>query len=296
MMPTLRQFRRKPSSPLMTSQSSSPLMASQPRKHRNPRTARRPSLLHSTFQLMSIVLSEVVRGYILIVTVWKVRIHTTQLINMPGIIFDVTLNQTDARNNNNKFYRIQLLANDQGNFFTWTRWGRVGEDGQSKLLGNGDFTLAMTEFNKKFKDKTGLQWVDREKPAKPGKYTFIERSYEDSSSEDDDDLPGSGKQRGKERSESSSGSAASIESKLPGPVQRLMKLIFNQQYFNDTMAALDYDADKMPLGKLSKRTLLQGYEVLKDLATLVADPGHNYESVVERSNRYFSLIPHSFGR
>lgn len=79
------------------------------------------------------------------------------------------------------------------------------------------------------------------------------------------------------------------------------KLIFNQEYFNDTLASLDYDNNKMPLGKLSKRTLLRGYEVLKELATLVqnqgtAPAGHTWiEDVTNLSNTYFSLIPHAIG-
>jgi poly [ADP-ribose] polymerase len=82
-----------------------------------------------------------------------------------------------------------------------------------------------------------------------------------------------------------------------------MELIFNVNYFNATMAELDYDANKMPLGKLSKKTLLKGYEVLKELASLVADPtlastmGEDHrEAVTERSNQYFSLVPHVVGR
>lgn len=79
------------------------------------------------------------------------------------------------------------------------------------------------------------------------------------------------------------------------------KLIFNQEYFNDTLASLDYDNNKMPLGKLSKRTLLRGYEVLKELAALVqnrttAPPGNTWvEDVTNLSNTYLSLIPHAFG-
>lgn len=80
-----------------------------------------------------------------------------------------------------------------------------------------------------------------------------------------------------------------------------MKLIFNQDYFNDTLASLDYDTNKMPLGKLSKRTLLRGYEVLKELAALVqntntAPVGNTWiAAVTDLSNTYLSLIPHAFG-
>jgi poly [ADP-ribose] polymerase 2/3/4 len=59
----------------------------------------------------------------------------------------------------------------------------------------------------------------------------------------------------------------------------------------------------MPLGKLSKKTLLMGYEVLKELASIIADPsivtnaGESVNQAVEdRSNRYFSLVPHVVGQ
>ena len=46
----------------------------------------------------------------------------------------------------------QLLTNGS-DYKTWTRWGRVGEHGQSALLGSGSFADALKNFEKKFKDK-----------------------------------------------------------------------------------------------------------------------------------------------
>src|SRR5690242_10031881 len=78
-----------------------------------------------------------------------------------------------------------------------------------------------------------------------GKYTYVERSYE-LDSEDDRDVPANG------YGSKAQQSTVVVKSSLAVPVQQLMQLIFNQQYMNETMAALNYDADKMPLGKLSK--------------------------------------------
>lgn len=149
-------------------------------------------------------------------------------------------------------------------------------------------------------DKNGGLWENRHNFAKSGKYNFLELGYEDSSNEDDDNLLGAGKRRASKDSTEST-QTEQVESKLPGPIQRLMKLIFNQDYFADTLASLDYDTNKMPLGKLSKRTLLRGYEVLKELAALVQNPntvlaGSTWiEDVTNLSNTYLSLIPHVFG-
>ncbi|CAF3595748.1 unnamed protein product [Rotaria sp. Silwood1] len=49
-------------------------------------------------------------------------------------IFDCMLNQTNIGNNNNKFYLIQLLEdNNSKKYHVWLRWGRVGYTGQTYL-------------------------------------------------------------------------------------------------------------------------------------------------------------------
>ena len=188
---------------------------------------------------------------------------------------------------------------------TWTRWGRVGEFGASKELGDGSLQHAMAEFEKKFKDKTGHKWTDRLEDPKKGKYTFLERIYEPDSEEDEKKQGGAGSRRG---SKASNGNESAVrkqlECTLAKPVQDLMKLIFNQAFFSATMADLSYDAEKLPLGKLSKRTLESGFKALKDLAELLVDNSlagskHNKsfaDAVHDLSNRYYTVIPHSFGR
>jgi poly [ADP-ribose] polymerase len=118
---------------------------------------------------------------------------------------------------------LQLLGNGNGDFKTWTRWGRVGDRGQSAILGNGTLDHAITEFDSKFKSKSGLAWKDRGAKAKAGKYTFIERSYADDS---DDDAESDAKvpKIKEEKPEPP-------ESTLDPTVQELMGLIFNQEYF-----------------------------------------------------------------
>lgn len=65
---------------------------------------------------------------------------------------------------------LQLLHNPVScRYNTWTRWGRVGERGQHALLGAGSIYDAQSQFEKKFKDKTGLKWADRAGDVKAGK-------------------------------------------------------------------------------------------------------------------------------
>ncbi|KAH8733918.1 poly polymerase catalytic domain-containing protein [Ilyonectria robusta] len=219
-----------------------------------------------------------------------------------GLIYDASLNQSNSSNNNNKFYRIQVLEEPKSKTFkAWTRWGRVGEPGTGVALGNGTLADAIKNFEKKFKDKSGLPWDMRGGDPKPGKYAFVERSYnpDDDDDEDEDDAKAVKKEDGDEEE-----SAPPPECTLEKPVKELMELIFNQQFFNATMTSLNYDANKLPLGKLSKATITRGFQQLKDLAALMDDPtlaaskwNTNISAATEHlSNTYYSFIPHAFGR
>ncbi|KAI0876822.1 poly polymerase catalytic domain-containing protein [Hypoxylon argillaceum] len=212
-----------------------------------------------------------------------------------GIIYDASLNQTNAGRNNNKFYRIQLLRTVTGDYRTWTRWGRVGEYGQSKTVGNGSLQDALKQFNDKFKSKSGLSWDNRGNEPKSGKYAFIEKSYEpDSESEED----------GVNEAKTEVKAEDEPESKLAKPIQSLMQLIFNQEYFSNAMSDLNYDSAKLPLGKLSKATISRGFQALKNLSALLDDPalaaseyGTSFAKATEDlSNLFFTIIPHAFGR
>lgn len=120
----------------------------------------------------------------------------------------------------------QLLTNGS-DFKTWTRWGRVGEGGQSAALGDGSFQDALSNFDKKFKDKTGLKWDDRGSDPKPKKYVFVEKSYEADS--DEDEAPTQSKDA-KVVSRASPPKCTLVPS-----VKSLMELIFNQEYIEQSM-------------------------------------------------------------
>ncbi|KAK6000311.1 hypothetical protein QM012_003943 [Aureobasidium pullulans] len=208
-----------------------------------------------------------------------------------GIIYDASLNQTNASNNNNKFYRVQLLENASSTSYqTWTRWGRVGEHGQTAMLGDGSLGDAFQHFEKKFKDKSGLKWDDRGGKPKANKYVFVERSY---LADDDDEAPA---QSGACPDGDEEAAYTPPKCTLEPPVQSLMELIFNPKHFANTMQALNYDANKLPLGKLSKATITKGFEILKELSALMSDTSANLSDFEQLSNQYYSYIPHSFGR
>lgn len=194
--------------------------------------------------------------------------------------YDCMLNQTNIGHNNNKYYVIQVLKYGP-TYYTWNRWGRVGESGMNKNTGYSDVNAAIKDFEKKFKDKTKNDWKNRAsfKPV-PGKYTMIEMAGEE---EDEVDAP------------VATPSGPTAPCSLDAPTQSLMKLIFDNDMFKDAMKSFDIDVKKMPLGKLSKTQIAKGFECLEELeeALKKKKPKNTLNAL---SSKFYTLIPHDFGR
>lgn len=70
------------------------------------------------------------------------------------------------------------------------------------------------------------------------------------------------------------------------------------------MTSLNYDANKLPLGKLSQNTLKKGNLVLKEISEVLADPkmtlskykASQPDVLARLTSRYYTIIPHVFGR
>lgn len=118
----------------------------------------------------------------------------------------------------------------------------------------------------------------------------MEKNYNPDTDDEDDENEGAA--NGAARDDSNQ---PPVESKLSKPIQNLIELIFNQKYQQDALNEMNYDTEKMPLGKLSKGTISRGFQALKDLAVLIDNPTTSQE-IEQLSNRYYSLIPHAFGR
>ncbi|XP_014696044.1 protein mono-ADP-ribosyltransferase PARP3 [Equus asinus] len=201
--------------------------------------------------------------------------------------YNCTLNQTNVGNNNNKFYIIQLLeAGDR--FVCWNRWGRVGEVGQSKL---NYFVLledAKKDFEKKFRDKTKNSWAERDRfVAHPGKYTLIEVQGEEETQEAMVKVDG-----GPLRTVVQQVQPCSLDT----ATQKLITNIFSKDMFNNAMALMNLDVKKMPLGKLSKQQIARGFEALEALEVALKTPTDGGLNLEELSSRFYTVIPHNFGR
>ncbi|KAJ7536807.1 hypothetical protein O6H91_12G082200 [Diphasiastrum complanatum] len=198
------------------------------------------------------------------------------------------LNQTNVGDNNNKFYVLQVLESDTGNsYYTYNRWGRVGVKGQDKLSGPYNFdSPAIAEFHDKFFDKTKNYWHERHKfVAYTKKYTWLEMDY--------DEAPDKGMKSKEELKGKQPAINKAPKDKLDKRLASFVSSICNFNMMKQQMMEIGYDARKMPLGKLSKSTILKGYEALKKIAAAL-DSGKR-KTLSDLSSEFYTVIPHDFG-
>jgi len=204
-------------------------------------------------------------------------------------VWDVMLNQTNIQNNNNKYFLIQLLQSDNNSGFSvWMRWGRVGYKGQNNLKSYGSNKIqAMTDFKKKFSDKTKNDWEDRDSFVKvAGKYDLVKIDYNNTKPVDEGEAS-SDVVDAKE--------VEKVESKLPNSVQELIKLICDIKTMEEAVIEMKYDTKKAPLGKITVEQIKAGYSALKKISECVENGKTSGSEIVQACNDFYTRIPHEFG-
>lgn len=201
--------------------------------------------------------------------------------------YDATLNQTQIGVNANKFYIIQLLTRGSGSYACWTRWGRVGEDGQNALLTASSLEDGIKIFEKKFKDKTKNNWANRDAfVAHPDKYTLIKLVSNTPITEQHPsvNLP----------------ATKPTKSKLSQDVQDLLKLIFSeakQQLTNTLDVKITSNGLETPLGVLSIAQVEVGEGIIEQAMAYIKGKGKKDKSKIQNiSSQFYTNIPHKSGR
>ncbi|KAF0715006.1 hypothetical protein As57867_003599, partial [Aphanomyces stellatus] len=200
--------------------------------------------------------------------------------------YDVMLNQVaiTSTTSKNKFYRIQLLNMGNGSWNVYTRWGRVGEDGDEKLLGNTrDFATAEKQFMQKFKDKTKNNWEDRANfVPKKNSYEIVE-------------LDGTATATSGVAKRATIGDD-SVPSKLAPRTQKLIQMIFDKDMFKNELVRMNLDPQRMPLGTLSLSQIQKGVDILDQLRDALESGNTATATLQTLSAKFYQLIPHAYTR
>ncbi|RWS28966.1 Poly [ADP-ribose] polymerase 1-like protein [Leptotrombidium deliense] len=209
--------------------------------------------------------------------------HCSHVYKSKNDVYSAVLNKVDIASNKNSYYKIQLLesdettSSDKHKYWVFRSWGRIGTDiGGNKVEKFKNKDDAIENFESVYLDQTGNEWTERKGAKKvPGKYYPIEISYKDEKQVETKLEVG--------------------KSCLPLPVQELISLIFDVQKMREQMVEFNLDLNKMPLGKISKKQILEAYSILNEVSTFIDSKKQKLQLVLDASNRFYSLIPHDFG-
>lgn len=198
--------------------------------------------------------------------------------------FSCILNQTDlgvGTLGKNSFYKMQILrVPGKKKLVVYTRWGRVGQEGNttSKELNQAE---AIKFFVVNFLQKTGNDWnkfVTGNFEKIPGRaYPVDVDQTEDS--DDDDEGP----------------DLANAQTSLQPKVAQFMRLIFDSNTIITLMKGMKIDTKKLPLGKLSKTQVSEGYKVLEQIEKELKKKKPKQVVIKDKSNQFYTHIPHDFG-
>lgn len=191
------------------------------------------------------------------------------------IPYSCTLNQTDIAKNNNKFYTMQLVK-DNNNYILYIRYGRVGEIGTviTKIFSTENDGIS--GFKTQFQTKTKNKWDNVDNFVRhKGKYYLInicDKIDDDSNSVSEDN--------------------DSEIYDFDDEVRYFLELISDKKMLTRCLVSMDIDTKKMPLGKINSITLNSARKVLQNISKNLGKP----KILTELSSEYYTYIPYSCGR
>ncbi|XP_038075210.1 poly [ADP-ribose] polymerase tankyrase-like [Patiria miniata] len=214
------------------------------------------------------------------------------------IPYDATLTKVDVKYGNygmNNYYIMQIIhQTGKDMMLLFTRWGRIGDEGQYQKTPFNSKEEAIKEFQKIFKAKTGNDWSKVEDFHKvPKKYQLVKTD------------PWRTKRK-KAIDEFKFNLESSVPSKLPQALQAAIKALIKPELLSKALSESGIDTRVISLGTfLSRDILLKAQELLGKISDLIekseeeqsqifADVEKHQaimEEVCDLSNEYFELIP-----
>lgn len=88
-----------------------------------------------------------------------------------------------------------------------------------------------------------------------------------------------------------------VPTKLSEPLYGLMQLLFDENVMKSTLLAYCVDLDNLPLGLVSRQTILNAIDILAKMSSLLStnSPNQNQNQIVAASNQFYSYYPQDVG-
>ncbi|XP_067682285.1 poly [ADP-ribose] polymerase tankyrase-like [Haliotis asinina] len=189
------------------------------------------------------------------------------------------------------FYKMQLVyQKGKDMYLLFTRWGRIGDEGQFQHTPFPKKEDGVKEFCKVFRSKTGNDWANVKTYVNhPKKYRLVPREQKHTKVKSVDFTLNS-----------------EIPSKLPLPIQDLMKEMSNQTMLHNSVLKAGVDTNYMPFGRIKREALLEARSILTQLSELIQaidkqkrNNAHNdmstfqdnCDKIASLTNDYYNLVP-----
>jgi len=192
--------------------------------------------------------------------------HSCRVYIKGKTIYDKQLIQKNLKKNTGKFYFIQLLRSTQcpDIFYVYDRGGKIGEAGKDSTSKPLSEVEAIQEFEKKLHEMSAK-----------GDYVVQEVTYvKDESAQKQAELK-----------------ASVSKSKLHPSVASLLSVIFDLAMINKQLSEAGFEIKKIPISKLSTKSITEGYEILGLLAENVKAKATKAK-LEELTADFYKLIPH----
>lgn len=208
-------------------------------------------------------------------------------------MYSVTLDKVElsAHKDQNSYYKLQLLESDadpkrQANhgcnwyiikfiyflshrYWIYRSWGRINENiGDDQIKEYSKLNEAVECFCTTYRKKT-WNYFPSKCPKRNGMYYQIPTT-----SKPNENVYKHAK-----------------STTLNESVQDLLKLLLNKDVMHAVMVKFRLDINKMPLGKIKRAQILEANRILEEIRWRIRN-NESRESLVEASNRFYSMIPH----
>ncbi|CAD8085273.1 unnamed protein product [Paramecium sonneborni] len=199
----------------------------------------------------------------------------------------------------NVFYKMQVLHEINRNvFILFTKWGRIGTNGQHQLTPFENAEEAIKEFNKIFHNKTGgndwrkLQSGEEQFVKKPGKYQLINfknvKNFKTLLTPFD-----------------FSKKSPYQQCNLDKAIKRFLLQFVQVKLYNKDLEQFHIDIDSMPIERLDRKQLEAAKAILNELTDCVEDLQklrqkgdldikkiqNIFTEISDKSSRFYELIP-----
>lgn len=202
-------------------------------------------------------------------------------VNIKDVFKRYTLNFTDIEKNNNKYYNLELIEANDGKFYLYTQYGRVGAAGVKEYRLCSSKTDAEVEAEKIVKAKNKKGYVEV-KLLKADVGSELGKSKVEANNVTVESL----KKMGVEVKEEGE------PSKLSPQIQDLVRTWFG---VTQEFIELNLDTKKCPLGQLSMDQIDKAKQILEEARTQIHKKKPDQPELNKLTSLYYSNIPHVLG-